>query len=919
MFAVTLRIMVEPRLLQEHRIRIEEFTARLVDPYLERLRGRPLSARTKEFNDPVWGTLQIRAEEVIILDSPLLQRLRRIRQLGVVHYVYPAATHSRLEHSLGVVHQVQRLVTSINEHGLAAEGRAKDERPIGDELERTLRIAALCHDIGHGALSHVSEYALDSDRQCKNLRIAFQNEMKTADDKQLSEIAAYYMLGSEAFARLAVHAADASGLSKIADLSSKLQNLVIGHRIDGELILIHELISGPFDADKLDYLTRDATMCGVPVVTDVPRLIQKVRATRADREALTPRLKKVPASSSGYVITGISRSGGRTLDELALARILMFDKVYRHQKVRSAEAIAFSLVTILCRIVDVHPAELILRFADDELLSLTRERISELAAKSYEDMSSAERAAVDVAVDLSARLRERRLFVRGFAFASVMTEDAYRLDPEHSAGLKTFLMACKQPDGRDRFVAVVGRYVREIAGHLEMSESLNLPGGAIEPYLCVSPPKPVPKTASEDTGHAHLIDDDGHLTQVQEDAGETTAWTDAYVATRDLGHIFCPPELAPMVFIAAEAALRQIYSVHLPASMLMYAKQSATEIEEHKTTLARAGWYDDKPLDLRPRPTVLRQADAKDRIGKIVDALAGYAGPTMSHLAGSADVPPTTVRSDQVLAFLQQFPNEELVEAALRVLEGLRVLGRREAVATLNQFVTKHPEFKGGNCCTLGESKDSSAVITYFLGDAVGGHGMQLKSLTDALNDGAKPIVFVDDFLGTGNQVTDIFQAYLGEARTNDMGETRTTLVPQMRELLRKARIGLAFIAATDAGLENARTELGDTLSLNVTVFASMTDNQLPFLDTIGLDPELRERFKNYVSEAVRPLLANYAGKEREPKWVDDRLLGYGNRGLLLSSTYNTPSATLTALWIHDEDAGSPPRWQPLLPRRRKF
>jgi len=97
-------------LLQAFGSAIEAWVDAHLSDYLIRLRARPGDERPKEVNDPIWGTIVLRPIEVVVLDSPLLQRLRFIRQLGVVHLVYPAANHSRLEHTLGVVHQVDRLI-----------------------------------------------------------------------------------------------------------------------------------------------------------------------------------------------------------------------------------------------------------------------------------------------------------------------------------------------------------------------------------------------------------------------------------------------------------------------------------------------------------------------------------------------------------------------------------------------------------------------------------------------------------------------------------------------------------------------------------------------------------------------------------------------------------------------------------------
>src|SRR5215213_9712424 len=138
--------------LVTYRASVVDWAEKRLKPYIQRVEALP-SLRDKagkEINDAVWRTISLTPFEVIILDSPLVQRLRRVRQLGVVHWVYPGAGHSRLEHSLGAVHQVQRLCEAINRH--AGEGKG-----IGIDWVSLLRLAALVHDIGHGLMSHVIE------------------------------------------------------------------------------------------------------------------------------------------------------------------------------------------------------------------------------------------------------------------------------------------------------------------------------------------------------------------------------------------------------------------------------------------------------------------------------------------------------------------------------------------------------------------------------------------------------------------------------------------------------------------------------------------------------------------------------------------------------------------------------------------
>ena len=81
--------------LQQHREWLEAFTEKLLRPYLNRLQSKNAPAAPKVFNDPVWGSMVLTPLEIILIDSLLVQRLRRVRQLGVVHWVYPGATHTR--------------------------------------------------------------------------------------------------------------------------------------------------------------------------------------------------------------------------------------------------------------------------------------------------------------------------------------------------------------------------------------------------------------------------------------------------------------------------------------------------------------------------------------------------------------------------------------------------------------------------------------------------------------------------------------------------------------------------------------------------------------------------------------------------------------------------------------------------------
>ena len=140
--------------LREHQQFIEDLCAGYLDAYVASLPSspvEPLHRSPKEFNDPVWGTIVVEPFEVCLIDSPLVQRLRSIRQLGVVHLIYPSALHTRFEHVMGSAHLVGSLIGAINGHA--------PREVVSPALRNTMRLAALCHDLGHGVMSHVSENA----------------------------------------------------------------------------------------------------------------------------------------------------------------------------------------------------------------------------------------------------------------------------------------------------------------------------------------------------------------------------------------------------------------------------------------------------------------------------------------------------------------------------------------------------------------------------------------------------------------------------------------------------------------------------------------------------------------------------------------------------------------------------------------
>jgi HD superfamily phosphohydrolase len=173
-------------------------------------------AKKKIFNDPVYGFVSFPTELIYdLIDHKYFQRLRRISQLGLTHYVYPGALHTRFHHALGALHLMTEAVQTLREKGI----------DISEEEYEAVCIAILLHDIGHGPYSHALELSF-IDIHHEELSTLFMQKLNEEFDGKLS---------------LAM-------------------SIFLGDYSKG---FLHELVSSQLDMDRLDYLIRDSYFTGV--------------------------------------------------------------------------------------------------------------------------------------------------------------------------------------------------------------------------------------------------------------------------------------------------------------------------------------------------------------------------------------------------------------------------------------------------------------------------------------------------------------------------------------------------------------------------------------------------------------------------------------------------------------------------------
>ena len=250
-----------------------------------------MANKRKIINDPVFGFLTIPNELIFdVLQHPYVQRLNRIRQLGLSYLVYPGAMHSRFGHSLGAMHLMQEAILSLRMKGVE----------ITNEEETSAMIAILLHDIGHGPFSHVLEHTLVDGVTHEDISLLMMERIN--NDLRL----------------------------KIEDWrveSGPLDMAIAIFKNEYPKHFLHQLISSQLDVDRMDYLCRDSFFTGVQEGRIASERLLKMLDVKEDK--LVVQIK-----------------GIYSVEKFLVARRLMYWQVYLHKTSVAAEQ---HLIKILSR------------------------------------------------------------------------------------------------------------------------------------------------------------------------------------------------------------------------------------------------------------------------------------------------------------------------------------------------------------------------------------------------------------------------------------------------------------------------------------------------------------------------------------------------------------------------------------------
>ena len=535
---------------------IECFANRQMSEYLITLEQKKKNAffpaQPKVLRDAVWGNIHLSGSEVVILDSPIIQRLRNIGNLGLASLIFPGATHSRFEHTLGVTYISGKMANAIKQKDpLHPQGHTL---PI--DVVSLIRLAALFHDTGHIFYSHTGEKYFSSPHYSRSKKISLAKSQVAKslqlDSIDLGELLSACIITSNPIIQLLQIAFDLKDTGEATKIANCCAELILGFSSRPELTLYAPIINGPIDADKCDYLARDALQTGVPVLFDLERLIEKMVPVTLPDNAASNRAK------NPIFYLGIQQSGVASVEELTLSRRFMYEKVYYHHKVQTAE----TMLSEALRLIEISAPDFFSRF--DHVLRLSDHDLIHWEA-SDTLLDWANRLGTSIknetlfsqATLLLERLSKRQLFYREI--------ELYHYNQEI---INTLSLWC--PDYLAHEVCYIATLLKiPLQSPVSILMTKNIKITQTVPDIWVS--------------HHHEVSHYQNQADTQYLPKEKPVW------------IICPEHIVTYVILACEKKLWQDKGIMLEKNAWLYLKASEETVANVKITLTEKGYYTDTP------------------------------------------------------------------------------------------------------------------------------------------------------------------------------------------------------------------------------------------------------------------------------------------------------------------------------------
>lgn len=574
---------------------VKALTDDWLQPVQDRLDHGPIASFPKTLNDAVWGTIELLPHEVLLLDCPMLQRLRGVRQLGMAHLVYPGAGYDRLEHSLGVLEAATRITDSLQRNAKYRSEYGNQEesvlKPPTEEERAAIRLGALLHDIGHSPFSHATEHLIGNGARME-LEAATGIVREAFDGvgaPQPAELMAVLFVLSDAMKKVLEH-------SKFTAWSKNCQAEAIAGRILGSTSFLKArylapIVSGALDADKIDYMARDSHHAGLPLGLDITRLVSKLEVVAVTPEnALAPEIRQLAEDAEGkrFYELGISKAGLGAYEQLTIARVTLYERLYYHHKVRAAEGMIRNLAHAVANDKPFALSELYQCFSDDALVDVWGGALRTELVR-----SGGERA-----TQLAGDIRRRHLFRRCYAFSSRFIGGLGDLDGQEADDIRSL-----------QWSGVIGK-LESFEGARDVAELIVAKANwLIANVVAFSGRKQLgcDDIVVDLPQHGRVAKAGGRNILVAAETGHVLTpnmffhadkWGDAYMKQKQCGYVFAPAAIAQLVALASKIVFFERFDIVMNEAADIAAKMHKAVKSEMLEAAAAAGNWPTEALEM---------------------------------------------------------------------------------------------------------------------------------------------------------------------------------------------------------------------------------------------------------------------------------------------------------------------------------
>jgi len=460
----------------------------------------------KIIQDGLTGSSRFDQWEIAIIDTPIVQRLRHIHQTGLSDTVYPSANATRFAHSLGVCVTAKRFIEALN---------SQPGKPcLHEDDARHIRAAALLHDCGHGPFSHASE---DAYRRMAAMRVLLEHAESQYKHCKPHEILSALIVRSGPMRELLTVALPKL-CEGIALDPTRIASIILQLPDTDSRAYVYQVINGPFDADKLDYVSRDSHATGLQMALEIDRLFYTLHVGD----------NKDPERDQRVIL--VSTGGVHCLEQILFNKMLLTAALYHHHKVRATECVLRGVFDYVSRNGSRRLCGRRLRSPVD-FLYLTDTDV--LAHGNHP-------AKVQRAIS---RVRRRQLPKRALVVSAETAE------PGDPIAYLEFIERMKEPGEQD---AVKERV-------LEAARAQGVECEDPEMGIWVDLPKNV---SFSEPSQTYILRENGQVIQLDE-LFSIENWLDAYKHFFWRGHVFAPAAVRREVGKAARRVLKEEYGVEL--------------------------------------------------------------------------------------------------------------------------------------------------------------------------------------------------------------------------------------------------------------------------------------------------------------------------------------------------------------------